>query len=520
MNSHIEPFRASTLRFNPICVALGLVGALVLSRWIVADNTRALVLAGVFVLGCLTFLAILQDWRRGLYIFLIWMVFEDLIRKYVGNDTAMFFVKDVVAAMMYVSMFSAWRRQRLAVFHPKFAKWLLLFVGLGIIQMFNPNTPSYFYGPLGFKLYFFYVPMMFAGYAYLRDENDLQSFLKLNMWIAVVVAGLGIAQSIIGLDFLNPSQLAPELQGLGRLVRESPLTHVSVPRPTSVFVSDGRFAQFLILMYLLGFGAVCYSLLRKRGKPRLLLAAIGVTALATIMTGSRSAFMALIVNTLVMVAAMSWGVTASVRRSIQVGRAVWRVALAGGIAILLAILIFPSQTSARWAFYTETLSPASSASELQYRAWQYPLDNVLNVFDQPNWKFGNGIGTASLGVQYVSAAIDEQRPDFGAESGYGQLILELGIVGPILWLVWTCVLFWESWKIVKSLRHTRLFPFSFALFWFLVYLLGIVTFYGLVAYQNYLMNAYAWLFVGMLFRLPGLVENRKTISTPHANAQS
>ncbi|HET9399898.1 MAG TPA: hypothetical protein VFO34_03020 [Candidatus Acidoferrales bacterium] len=479
-----------------------------------------LIVAAVIVVGALVFLAILQNWRRGIYLFLVWLVFEDFIRKFSGNSTGMFFVKDIIAGMMFISMFAAWRRHRLPVFHPKFAKWLLLFVGLGIIQMFNPNTPSYFYGPLGFKLYFFYVPMMFAGYAYLRDEKDLQLFVKLNMWIALAVAGLGIAQSIVGPDFLNPSQLAPELQGLGKLVRESPLTHVSVARPTSVFVSDGRFAQFLILMYLLGFGAVGYLLLKKRAKPRLLLAAIGVTALATIMTGSRSAFIALMVNTLVLVAASSWGITASARRSLQVGRTVWRVTFAGGIAILLAALIFPSQTSARWAFYTETLSPASSASEFQYRAWQYPLDNVLSVFDQPNWIFGNGIGTASLGIQYVSAAIEEQRPSFGAESGYGQLILELGIIGPILWLLWTCVLFWESWKIVKSLRHTEFFPFSFALFWFLVYLLGIFTFYGLVAYQNYLMNVYAWLFVGMLFRLPGLVGNQRAISAPHANAQS
>src|SRR5215467_8752040 len=100
MNSRAEPFRSNPLRLNAIVIALALAGALILTKWIISDNVRALILAGVFVVGSLSFLAILQDWRRGLYLFLIWMVFEDLIRKFAGNATVMFFVKDVIAAMM------------------------------------------------------------------------------------------------------------------------------------------------------------------------------------------------------------------------------------------------------------------------------------------------------------------------------------------------------------------------------------------------------------------------------------
>lgn len=520
MNHSSGILRSNALRYNAGLIAFALIGALILSRWIVFQNTRALMLAGVVIAGILVFFAILQDWRRGLYLFLFWMVFEDLIRKYSGNATAMFFVKDVVALMMYLSMFAACRRQRLATFHPRFAKWLLVFIALGLIQMFNPNTPSFLYGLLGFKLYFFYVPLMFAGYAYLRSDKDLRTFLYLNAWISLVVGALGIVQSIVGLDFLNPSQLAPDLQVLGKLIRESPLTHVAVPRPTSVFVSDGRFAQFLTLMYLLGFGAIGYSLLRKRMKPFLLLVSIGVTIVAALMTGSRSTFVALMANSAILVAASVWGISARERRSLKMGRAIRRVALAGAVALTLAVFIFPAETSARWTFYMETLSPASSASELGYRAWEYPFENAASAFEQPNWIFGNGTGTASLGVQYVSQAIDQERPKFGAESGYGQLILELGVIGPFLWLIWTGALFWESWAIVRNLRHTALFPLGFVFFWFLIYVLGISVFYGMVVYQNYFMNAYTWLFIGMLFRLPRLASEERKLPAPHAIAQT
>lgn len=519
MNSASGTLRSNQIRSTAIFIAIATVGAWVFSRWILAGDVKSLIVVGAMICGGFAFLAILQDWRRGLYLFLVWLVFEDLIRKFAGNATAMFFVKDVIALMTYLSMFSLWRRGRLPVFRPHFAKWLLIFVALGIIQIFNPHSPHIFYGLLGFKLYFFYVPMMFAGYAYMRGETDLQKFLQLNMWITIVVSGLGIAQSVLGLSFLNPAQLAPELQNLGHLVRVSPLTHIAVSRPTSVFVSDGRFAQFLTMMFLLGFGAIGYTVLKKQAKPILLLCAVGITTVAALMTGSRSAFVSLIGNSIVLVAAFYWGIPERMRRSLRIGRAVRRIVFASAAAITLLILLFPEEFNARWSFYSETLSPTSSASEFSYRSWQYPLATFTSVFRQPNWFLGNGIGTTSLGVQYVAGVIEQQKPEIGAESGYGELILEFGVLGLVLWIAWTGSLLRENWRIVRTLRNTRGFPIGFALFWFAAYLLVFYVFYGLVAYQNYLPNAYLWLFVGIVFRLPHLVGAHQEKAASYASVR-
>ena len=518
MNSASGTLRSNQIRSTAIFIAIATLGAWVFSRWILAGELKSLIVVGAMTCGVLAFLAILQDWRRGLYLFLVWLVFEDLIRKFSGNATVMFFVKDVIALMTYLSMFSLWRRGRLPVFRSHFAKWLLIFIALGVIQVFNPYSPNILYGLLGFKLYFFYVPMMFAGYAYVRSETDLQKFLKLNMWITIVVSGLGIAQSILGLSFLNPAELAPDLQNLGRLVRVSPLTHVAVSRPTSVFVSDGRFAQFLTMMFLLGFGAIGYTVLKRQARPVLLLCALGVTTVAAVLTGSRSAFLSLIGNSIALTAAFYWGVPERMRRSLRIGRAVRRIAFVGAAAIALAILLIPEQFYARWTFYSETLSPTSSASEFGFRSWQYPLRAFMSAFSQPHWILGNGIGTTSLGVQYVASTLGRQRPDVGVESGYGQLILEFGVLGLALWVAWTSALLWETWRIVRRLRDTREFPIGFALFWFAVYLLVFYVFYGLVAYQNYLPNAYLWLFVGIVFRLPYLAKAQQKSAATYAAA--
>ena len=66
-----------------------------------------------------------------------------------------------------------------------------------------------------------------------------------------------------------------------------------------------------------------------------------------------------------------------------------------------------------------------------------------------------------------------------------------------------------AWKVVRKLKQTPLFPIGFAFFWYAVFLILIGTFYGLDAYENYLMNAYLWLMVGVLFRLPYLLAEKQ-----------
>ena len=46
-------------------------------------------------------LAILRSWRTGFYFFPVWMLFEDLARKYMGNNLALFFGKDILLALVY-----------------------------------------------------------------------------------------------------------------------------------------------------------------------------------------------------------------------------------------------------------------------------------------------------------------------------------------------------------------------------------------------------------------------------------
>jgi hypothetical protein len=64
----------------------------------------------------------------------------------------------------------------------------------------------------------------------------------------------------------------------------------------------------------------------------------------------------------------------------------------------------------------------------------------------------------------------------------------------------------SAWKVVRKLKGSPWFPLGFMIFWYAFLLLIPFTFQGMQAYQDFVLNAYLWLLLGILFRLPKLAE--------------
>jgi hypothetical protein len=479
--------------------------AWVVGGWIAAGDSQLLIFSALGLVVCAVAVATIQNWRLGLYLFLAWMLFEDLFRKYLGNNTALFFAKDVLVGIVFVS-FLAWvRRRREPLFRPPFLLWLSLFFWLAFVEVFNPNSPSVLYGFLGMKMCFYYFPLIFVGYVLIRNSADLDRFMVFNMWFASIIAGLGIVQAIMGPTFLTPTDLAPELRELGTLERYTPITNQGVFRPTSVFVSDGRFGWFLILMWLLALGALGFALLRRGRAPKVYYLATGLLALAIFLSGLRTTFVVTGASVVILFAAFLWGAPWRWGTGQRLVRAMRRSIIFGAAGILLAVLLYPEALGARLDFYSETLSPLSPRSELVSRGRDYATDEFIKAFARPNWTFGNGTGAFSLSAQYVSKLLRERFPVYPVESGYGNLMLEMGVLGVLLWIAWTLATVVACWRVVERLRHTVYFPVGMVIFWFVFILLLPFSYNGMAPFQNYIYNAYLWLLLGILFRLPSLV---------------
>ena len=192
------------------------------------------------------------------------------------------------------------------------------------------------------------------------------------------------------------------------------------------------------------------------------------------------------------------------REVIRVLRSVQRAAVGIALGIILLLFLFPEALLSRVAFYTETLSPSSSASQLQERTWDYPLRNFLGAFGYERWPYGYGIGTSSLGTQYVAKFFHVKPPGAGVESGFGTLVVEMGIGGLLLWLLMSLAILLSAWRVVKKLRGSPWFPIAFMIFWYAGLLLLPMTFAGIQAYEDFVLNAFLWLSLGILFRLPSI----------------
>ena len=501
----------------PFIVLCGLLLGYLSVTSILSGKSNELVFVLLGFAGLLVVLAIVRNWRNGLYIFLAWLLFEDMVRKYLGNNMAIYFGKDVLVALVYLSFLAAVRRKEVPVFRFPFFRPLSVFIWFGVLQVFNFASGSVIFGLLGLKLYFYYVPLLFIGYALFESEADLRRFFSFNTLLVLAIGGLGIAQSILGPTFLNPAVLGEDIRGLSTLYRIAPLSGALAYRPNSVFVSTGRFANYMILSSMVGFGFAAYLLLRHRRGRTLAFLGLAMATAAAIMTTSRGAFLWTLGSLILGAVAFLWGAPWRQGEVIRTLRALQKAVLFAGLAIAVLLFTYPEALLSRLAVYSETLSPSSSASELMHRGWDYPLRNFLMAFDYPRWPYGYGIGTASLGLQYISRILHIPAMGIGVESGYGALLVELGIVGLILWIVWTAALVFSAWGVVRKLRGSPWFPLAFMIFWYSFLLLFPITFTSFVAYQDFVLNAYLWLLVGILFRLPQIAQAAQRQAAPPVN---
>ena len=98
----------------------------------------------------------------------------------------------------------------------------------------------------------------------------------------------------------------------------------------------------------------------------------------------------------------------------------------------------------------------------------------------------------------------QSRRLLGVESGFGTLVVEMGMVGLILWIIMSVAILFSAWKVVKKLKGSPWFPLGFVIFWYAFFLFFPAMLAGIQPYEDFLLNAYLWLLLGLLFRLPTL----------------
>lgn len=103
-------------------VVLGLIWEI--AGWIISGRDQTLIMFGLSLVVVAIVVHILNDWRSGVLLFLIWLLFEDLARKYLGNSMTVYFAKDFLIGVAYLSFYAAKRKNQVEVFKiPSFCRW-------------------------------------------------------------------------------------------------------------------------------------------------------------------------------------------------------------------------------------------------------------------------------------------------------------------------------------------------------------------------------------------------------------
>lgn len=485
-------------------VVLAVVGAYLLGQAIVQEDYRDLAITLALGIGGFLSIFIFRDWRLGVVLFFVWAVFEDLLRKFLGNAMLVYATKDLIILAAYASFLLALAQRKETAMKNPLRVPLLAFVAWVFIETLNPYLENYQVPLLGLRMTLFYVPLLYLGYSFLKKEEQLRNFWFLMLGIAGLTSCLGIVQSIVGLDFLNPES-APHLRL--SLTRYAPGSGEAVPRPTGPFVGSGRFAQYMLVMAYVGLGIVAYFYhIAKHAKRAVRLLAWGcwVTILIGLfLSGQRSAILWIVLSVIGM-----FFIQLFVEGRMRSGRAfpLGRVLLTGAGVMLMVFALFPERFESAYHFYTETISPFSQYSEASTRPRTHVRETVW-AWEQAGW-LGHGTGASSLGRQYVAPLLEESEAykfRDQVESGYAGVLWEWGIVGLVLWLWWSLLLLKLMIQTVWGLRGSRFFWLATTISICIFAILFPSFFMGMQIYQNYLTQAFVWFLIGMLFRLPHLL---------------
>jgi hypothetical protein len=357
---------------------------------------------------------------------------------------------------------------------------------------------------------FFYVPMIYLGHRFGGDRRRLTGFLNLNIAIGTVVAVLGLIQSVIGLGFLNPQASVPYLRLF--LVRSVTDTGAAVPRPNSVFVDAGRFAQYLYVIILLCLGTLAAGRRQSgTGAGRWsssvwLWMSLILLCAALYVSGQRAAMYLLVLGLPVILAFRRF--ESKARRGVAGGSPVLKLGallLAGFLALWV---LAPQRVETTYDFYATSLLPAQTGSEVPQRlnslVWQFKYALAESPF------IGHGTGTNSLGRQYlygIQNLYEADAPSIGGvEMGYGAIVWEWGIIGLAIWMWWVLSLIRRSVSATLSLAGTRFYWLAVTISYYVFSVVVLWLFLGFQVFQNYVTAAFLWFLVGVLLRLPRSVE--------------
>lgn len=431
------------------------------------------VMAGIAAIGWS-----IRRWREAVHMALVLVIFEGAIRKWFvpGAQDLFYFAKDVFLLGAYAGFLQSPARR---LYRPPEAPllYILLTAGMffGALQVFNPNLPNLLVGILGFKAYFFYVPLIFLLPAMYQTDQELARMLRRYLLLAIPVGLLAVAQ------FFSPagSPLNTYARSSGEELGIVTFGSSSYVRVTATFSFITGYTSYLLATVV--FLLIWMANMRWRLQGNVpMYGALGITLLGMLMSGSR--------GPVVLLAALLpfyWWL--GVLREQGGGSTFGRLIL--GLSLLIAVLAWVGE-DAVGAFLGRAVGGVGEVPSRMMTPFQAPLHVIGDA-----GPFGFGIGA----THQTAVAVTPGLPPYAWLRGLlievesGRVMLELGAFGfAIIYLIRLYLVLFAFRQIfrLRTRFHRSLAVGSF------LYLLGSLP--GGIVFEV-TSSLYHWTFVGLLF---------------------
>jgi hypothetical protein len=415
---------------------LGLAGlitlavSLALTREVPHPNILLTLGLIVAVLGILT---LIVSTRYALTLGLIALylgLLEGPVKLGSGGGTAASASRDVLILAISLGAVVRIMVRRDRVRLPPLSGWVLAFAALVLVEAFNPQTRGILKVLGGFRQQLEWMPFFFFGYLLMRSKGSFRKYFLLLGVIALANGAVGVYQTR-----LSPGQLAnwgPGYRELaegggakgqgGRTYRSEGVSRI---RPPALGSSSG----FGGAVGVIALPAVMALLATVRGRRRWLVALLCLGALAAVATSaSRTSVIGAVVAAFAF-ALLSLGAGRYARRALVV------LMVVVGLTFAVALGLAAADGEGVFARYATISSPEQAASTSVDAKHRSPAPIPADITNTP---FGVGLATvaAATGFGGVNKITIEEH-SASAESQYNSVVLELGVVGLLLWIALT-----------------------------------------------------------------------------------
>jgi hypothetical protein len=433
-------------------------------------------IVGTLLLVLIIIFGAAKNWKLAIKSILVIVIIEGALRRWAFPQARdlIYFFKDFILVGSYIGFAS--QPRPLVDRYPLIKEITLVISILCTLQAFNPSLGSPIIGFLGVKFYLLYIPLIWVIPHLFDSEKDLQSFLQKYLLLLIPVCILGIAQY-----FSPPDSVINVYSADGAAANASVGDFVRI---TGTFSYLAGHTAYL---------AICFSLLivlisrEKLIKWQVIYSIELILVIAnSFMSGAR---FIIVYESLFIVSYILLLFFNSPKVALT---SIKRLFVILTIATITAIVYFQPAIQA----FSDRATNSDSVEERIF-------ESFTQVGSYANIRLdGYGTGATQAGANSLRSLLElpagEELPPSEGETG--RVIIEIGMIGFILWYGLRIILLISIFSVFLRLKNPFYKQLALAIFLFQsINLTGqLVT--------NPTMVIYFWFFSGFIYLLPILEE--------------